>query len=234
MSLNARAIEDFRFPYETVVTPERFGDQTLQVERLKSLDETIDALFTELQRSGSEDWLDRLCPYFGQVWPSGRALTEVLREMNALTPLKGARILEVGCGLALPALMACKLGATVLATDFHPEVPRFLERNKALNGVGPELQFLSQDWQKEERKLGEFDWVIGSDILYERQHPEWVAKAIARQLSPQTRILIADPARPYLQGFADAMAKESGLAYENWVHRLPEKDVFILKYGQKT
>ena len=233
MSTPPISIEDFRFPYETVVQDETFGSLVLHVERLKSLDETIDALFEELKRSESEAWLDRLCPYFGQVWPSGRALTEVLIEMNARQPLKGARILEVGCGLSLPALIACKLGATVLATDFHPEVPRFLERNKKLNGIGDELQFLSLDWQKEDRKLGEFDWVMGSDILYERQHPEWVAKAIARQLSPHTQILIADPARPYLQGFSDAMAKASGLPGENWVHRLPEKDIFILKYSKQ-
>ena len=227
---------DFRFEYRTRVSEELFGDarfglERLQVECLESLDQTIDSLFDALQETGNEALLEELCPYFGQVWPSARALTQHLCELRDRFQWRGQRVLELGCGLAIPSLLLARFGAHVVATDFHPEVPRFLERNRALNGNAP-VDFLSLNWQTFESRIGEFDWVIGSDILYERQHPEWVARAFCRQLSPGTRVVLADPARPYLQNFVDEMTRQSGRRCETRVERLPSgQDIFLLTFG---
>jgi predicted nicotinamide N-methyase len=147
--------------------------------------------------------------------------------------LQGSRVLEVGCGLALPSLVAAKLGAKVTATDFHPEVPLFLRRNLALNEV-PEFEFLKMDWQNEfNHRLGLFDWVIGSDILYEKQHPALVARVVSRYLQPEGKIVVADPSRPYLQPFVDEM-KRLGFTYETLIRTVPDepvpKDVFLLTF----
>jgi predicted nicotinamide N-methyase len=213
---------------ETIGTP---GAQTtLQIESLANLNETIDDLFKELEQQGNPSLLESLCPYFGVVWPSARGLAEYLMAKGT-EALRGQRVLEVGCGLALPSLVAAKLGARGVATDFHPDIPRFLARNVALNRI-ESLEFVSWDWQKSESALGTFDWVIGSDILYERQHPGPVARMLAKHVSASGRIVLADPGRPYLQAFADEM-KALGFACEvqarNVFDTPARKDVFILE-----
>ncbi|MCM2277032.1 MAG: protein N-lysine methyltransferase family protein [Oligoflexia bacterium] len=195
------------FEYTLTTRIEKLGAHELKLECLENLDRTIDRLFEFLQKEGRESLLETLCPYFGVVWPSARALTEQLAELGA-GAFEGKRVLELGCGLAIPSLLLSKLGAQVTATDFHPEVPRFLERNIALNGIpAGELRYLHLDWQGGALPQERFDWVIGSDILYEKQQPAILARAIRDHLAPGGRAIVADPARPYLQAFVDEMQR---------------------------
>jgi 2-polyprenyl-3-methyl-5-hydroxy-6-metoxy-1,4-benzoquinol methylase len=106
---------------------------SIQLELLENLNATIDQVFEILEKEGRPELLEVLCPYFGVVWPSARALTEVLSRGQFIDP--GMRTLEVGCGLAIPALTLARNGIPVEATDYHPEVPRFLERNRLLNEI---------------------------------------------------------------------------------------------------
>jgi predicted nicotinamide N-methyase len=212
---------------------EKFGSLTLELEIIADLNETIDRLFEELERTGDGKLLEELCPYFGTIWPSARALSECLVERGGLGGgltggLQGKRVLEVGCGLALPSLVAAKLGAQVVATDFHPDVPHFLEKNLALNGL--KIEYLPVDWRSPEVALGaagKFDLVIGSDVLYERQHAIQLARTVAMWVAEKGEVWIADPARPYLQAFADEMAR-SGFRYHTEIRGVPE--IFLLKF----
>jgi len=47
----------------------------------------------------------------------------------------GERVLEIGCGLGLAAVMAAKTGATVVATDVVPEAVEATRLNAVVNGV---------------------------------------------------------------------------------------------------
>ena len=218
-------------PYKLKTETEIIGDLQLQIQSLSNLNETIDELFALLEHEGNPELLEKLCPYFGVIWPSARGLSEYLVKDVGGALLEGKSVLEVGCGLALPSLVAAKLGARVTAADFHPDIAVFLERNIRLNGARG-LQFAASDWQAEDSTLGLYDWVIGSDILYEKQHPAPVARTLARHTAPGGRILLADPGRPYLQAFADEM-KQLGFSCEvltRTVYDAPlMKDVFILK-----
>jgi predicted nicotinamide N-methyase len=219
--------------FERRQSRESFQGEELVIESLADLNATIDALFEELERAGNPALLEELCPYFGVVWPSARALAERLAVLGR-DALSGKRVLEVGCGLAVPSLIAARKGARVTATDFHPDVPRFLARNQELNAINS-IEYVALDWQRAPSgSLGRFDLVIGSDILYERQHPQQVAPVLARFLAPRGKILLADPARPYLQAFSDEMQR---LGFDNvsQVVRVPDepqpKDVFILEFS---
>jgi predicted nicotinamide N-methyase len=203
----------------------------VEIECLEDLNRTIDELFAELEASGNAALLEELCPYFGVIWPSARALADWLAERAG--EIRGRSLLEVGCGLALPSLVAARLGARVTATDFHPEVERFLLANRAINGT-PDLAYLRLDWQSQASSpLGQFDWIVGSDILYERQHPPIVARALARHLAPGGTIVVADPARPYLQAFADEM-KKLGFRHETLIRNAFDtpvsKEIFLLAF----
>jgi predicted nicotinamide N-methyase len=184
---------------------ERCGALELELEMLADLDAAVDELLERARADPGE--LERdLCPYFGVLWPAARALAGELARRGP-AELDGQRVLELGCGLALPALVAAKLGASVTATDLHPDVPGFLARNLALNRLAPgAIEYVELDWRT--GALGpRFDLVVGSDILYEAGHPEPVARALAAHVAPGGRILLADPARAYLQACLDELAR---------------------------
>lgn len=209
---------------------ESFKGVTIELETIADLNETIDRLFEELERTGDGKLLEELCPYFGTVWPSARALSEWVVEKAE--SLKGKRVLEAGCGLALPSLVAAKIGARVLATDFHPDVPKFLARNLAHNSL--ELEYRAIDWRASKVEMGElFDFVIGSDVLYERQHAIELAQTVSKLVAPLGEVWIADPARPYLQGFADEMER-LGFSHQTEIRAVPDshgpKEIFLLRF----
>ncbi len=212
---------------------EEFGDHRVEIECLKDLNATIDELFGLLEKTGDTSLLEDLCPYFGVVWPSARALSHTLIKEAGLRggSLAGLTILELGCGLAIPSLLAARLGAEITATDFHPEVPKFLEKNKVINSC-PQIKYINADWRQNAEALGTFDWVIGSDILYEVQHTKQVAKVVAQTVKPTGMAIIADPARPYLQAFSDEMEalgfKGQTEVLEAFDTPLP-KEIFVIR-----
>ena len=65
------------------------------------------------------------------LWRSGVALA---RELDGL-PLRGRRVVELGCGLGVPSIVAARAGADVLATDESAEALALAERNARENGV---------------------------------------------------------------------------------------------------
>ena len=52
-----------------------------------------------------------------------------------VTASAGERMLEIGAGLGLAAVLAARAGATVVATDIVPEAVEAIRANAALNGV---------------------------------------------------------------------------------------------------
>lgn len=175
-----------------------------EMTTIRDLDESIDIL---CEHFGEEDQDQSLaeehCPYFGVMWEAGVGLSQMLTSEMCV----GKKILEIGCGLALPSFVATRYGANVIATDFHADVPMFLEKNQTANTV--HFQYKTMNWRNEIERtktdLGTFDIVLGSDILYESQHPEQVAKALIAFLNPGGKIILADPGRAYVQKFVSAM-----------------------------
>jgi predicted nicotinamide N-methyase len=210
---------------------EKIGSITLNIECLDNLDHTIDEVFKHLEKAGNPQDLEELCPYFGVIWPAARALSEHLCELPK-EDIYNKRVLELGCGLALPSMVCSRLGAHVLATDFHPEVPRFLTKNIELNQIH-NLEYLRINWETENPPMGEFDRVIGSDILYERRYPDPLAKTIRQLLVPGGEVIITDPGRPYLQGFVDAMQRQ-GFQQTTTIKEVPHppqrQEIFVLSF----
>ena len=131
---------------------------------------------------------DEFMPYWAELWPSARRLAEVVCRR----PWHGMRVLELGCGLGLPAICAARGGATVLATDWAPEAVAATRANAARNGVTLDAEVV--DWREPGALLGSpWDVVLAADVLYEERN--------ARPLSQLVRALdgelwLADPGRP--------------------------------------
>lgn len=139
---------------------------------------------------------------FGVVWPSGQMLAQLMGSYA----VDGLRILEVGCGLALASLVLQRRGADITVSDYHPEMPKFLKNNTALNDLA-DISIIDGDWSDEEGSVEQFDLIIGSDILYERNHHAMLSAFIHRHAKPQAQVVIVDPNRGHVGKFNRRMAE---------------------------
>lgn len=144
---------------------------------------------------------------FGVLWDSGKVLALVMENYD----IEGKRILEIGCGMALSSLLLNSRHADITATDYHPEAGNFLSDNVRLN-QGRHIPFLRTDWGNEKDGLGQFDVMIGSDLLYERGHIELLSQFIERHAKPKCEVIIIDPGRGNHAAFSKKMVN---LGYEH-------------------
>lgn len=129
-------------------------------------------------------------PLFGIIWPSSVVLAHFIDDFDT----DSKRILEVGCGMALTSLLLNKQNADITATDYHPEVQTFLDRNTLLN-QDSDIAYERVDWADGNDDLGLFDLIIGSDLLYEDNHIDLLANFIEAHANPTCEVIIVDPGR---------------------------------------
>ncbi|HEV7752632.1 MAG TPA: methyltransferase domain-containing protein [Baekduia sp.] len=144
----------------------------------------------------------RPAPYWARPWPSGLALAGALAEAP---PAAGARVLELGCGLAAPSIVAARAGAGVLATDGVPDAVTFAAHNLALNEVDAQVAVV--DWAAHGEALvarGPFDVVLAADVLYTRANVETALRLWPRLLAPGGVLHLADPQRAGTRDFLAA------------------------------
>ncbi len=139
-------------------------------------------------------------PLFGVVWPSSRILAATV----CMFELKGKRVLEIGCGIALSSIVLHKMGIDITASDYHPLAREFLDENILGNNMLP-IKFQTGNWEVENPLLGEFDLIIGSDILYEPDHAEHVSRFIDLHSSIDVEVIIVDPNRGNRASFTKKM-----------------------------
>jgi 2-polyprenyl-3-methyl-5-hydroxy-6-metoxy-1,4-benzoquinol methylase len=141
-------------------------------------------------------------PLFGQVWPSAQILAGLMQAWQ----LGGQRFLEIGCGLALASLVVHRRGGDITASDYHPLAETFLRDNLRRNGLPP-MKYSTGDWTRLNPALGLFDVLIGSDLLYERDHPGQLAEFIELHAEPCADVLIIDPNRGHRPAFTRCMQR---------------------------
>ena len=149
----------------------------------------------ELPDAGAVEWAP-LVPYWSVLWRSGVALA---RELDGES-LRGLRVVELGCGLALPSIAAARAGDEVLATDGCAEALELVARNAEANGV--ELETAAVDWTEPGELLerAPLDLVLAADVLYERANVAVLLELLPR-LAPTA--WLADPGRPAAGAFME-------------------------------
>jgi predicted nicotinamide N-methyase len=134
---------------------------------------------------------DEYLPYWADLWPSAIVLARAV----AARALRGARTLELGCGLGLPALAAALAGGRVVASDWSADALAFTRANAERNGV--EVDCVLCAWSRPQALVARAPWglVIASDVLYEQRNVDELLAVLPRLVDLRGEVWIADPGR---------------------------------------
>jgi predicted nicotinamide N-methyase len=141
---------------------------------------------------------EEFLPYWAELWPSGLALAHVVRRRD----VRDLRVLELGCGLGVPSIVAALGGAEVLATDWSPEALEVAAANAERNGAAVETELVSWADSGRLERGAPWDLVLAADLL-------------------GGEILLAEPGRPpSVRFFEEARAVFRIVEVADRVHRL--------------
>jgi predicted nicotinamide N-methyase len=147
-------------------------------------------------------------PYWMHLWPGALALARLLATAPALGA--GVRLLELGCGMALPAVVAAARGARVVASDREGDPLRLARQSGRLNGRP--IDVLQMDWASPALRGG-FDVCVGADIAYDRRAETELAKALHMLLRPGGIAWLADSVNTHREGVAQRL-RQCGFAVQ--------------------
>jgi predicted nicotinamide N-methyase len=142
---------------------------------------------------------DEFLPYWAELWPAANALAA------ALPDVAGLRVVELGCGLGLPSLVAAARGADVTASDWAEDAVALLRENAARNDLVVRVEV--RDWR--EPWPERFDVALAADVLYERRNVEPLLDRL-RQLAPVAYVGLAG--RPYEAEFLGKAGSAAAIA----------------------
>jgi predicted nicotinamide N-methyase len=140
---------------------------------------------------------EEFLPYWAELWSSGVALAHDL----AVRSLRGASVVELGCGLGLPSIAAALAGGRVLATDWSPDAVRATAANAALNDVAIETAQVAWGAPAVIVERAPWRYVVAADVLYEPRNVDILLDLLPLLVDKQGRVLIADPGRSPAKDF---------------------------------
>lgn len=135
---------------------------------------------------------EEFMPYWAEMWPSGLALAD------AIDRVRPARVVELGCGIGIPSLIAALDGADVIATDWADDAIELLRTNAERVGAG--LDARVWDWTDDPAGMGG-DLVLAADVLYETRNAAPILGALDALVAPGGEAWIADPGRASAPAF---------------------------------
>ena len=168
--------------------------------------------------------VDEFLPYWAELWPSARALARVV----GVRALRGARTLELGCGVGLPSLAAAVAGGRVLATDWSPDAVAMTAGNAERNALSVETLCVS--WTEPAPLLERAPWdlVLAADVLYESRNAEALLPLLPRLVDERGEIWLADPGRPAAAGFLERAGETFAISARP-ASELPRGGVYTLR-----
>lgn len=212
---------DLKREFHLQAVPIKLGEESLELIKVVDIDELLEDVTDADQ-----------IPFWADLWPASLGLARYILNNRRL--LNKRNVLELGAGVGLAGIAARIAGANVLQTDYSEAALRFARINSLRNGL-PEPQLLLADWRRFPQ-VGQFDLIIGADILYEKTlHPS-LSKLIADALKPDGTLWLADPGRDYALEFVLSLMEHGWhgkqiripVIYESKTHQI---DVYQLNLG---
>ena len=170
---------------------------------------------------------DDQIPYWAELWPAARGLAQYIWER---IDFQGATVLELGAGLGLPGLVAALKGGLVTFSDYKKESLDMIARNVQRNGI-QHADYLLADW-RDFRCEKKFDWIIGSDVLYNPSLNPYVAAILEHNLAEGGQLLFAHPSRPVTKKFLDEIKGSLGLQEEITIQVVTVQEPGVPEFNQ--
>lgn len=171
------------------------GGTLVPLWRAASLEQFVDADSLLRNEAAAEP------PYWMHLWPGAMALARMVLADADIGA--ASRVVELGAGLGLPALVAARRGARVVATDWQRAPLRVLRRSLGDNGVTAAC--VQMDWALPALRGG-FDLCLGADVAYDQAAEEALVTALAGLLRPGGRAWLADSVNTARTSLGEALA----------------------------
>lgn len=182
----ARLEARIRRQYETVCEAYRFDGLTVQLTRVIEPDQMLERMEREAASSGSAT--PRWQPYWAELWGCSLAVGNLLMRHD----LHGVCLLDLGCGLGLTGTVAAARGAQVTMVDAAPPALLFARLNSW--PYRDRVQVRRLDWRRD--RLGQrFPWIVGADILYDREDWPFLEAFWRAHLAPGGVVLLGEGGR---------------------------------------
>ena len=152
-------------------------------------------------------------PYWAHLWSGARVLA-------AIVPPRAGAVLEVGCGLGLPGLVAARRGARVTFLDRVSAALAFVRASATASAV-VDARFVVADATGAALRA-RFDLVLVAELLYDRALFGPLASVLARWIAPGGRALLSDAGRTDTRAFYPAL-EAAGLRWRAEEHVVREE-----------
>jgi EEF1A lysine methyltransferase 3 len=215
-------LSKLRHSYQLKPVEIEVAGQVINLVKVTNIDDLLD-------RANDPDEI----PFWAELWPSSIGLTRYIFQNKA--DFKDKTVLELGSGVGLAGIAAKLNGSQVVQSDFTIEALRFTRVNCLRNQV-TFTELLLADWRNFPVNIGRFDWIIGADILYEKNLHGSLARIFKQCLKSEGTILLADPGRTFAKDFILELATagwqvaQSSLSV-NYEERTYNIDIYQLQPG---
>ena len=190
-------LEDIEKRFGFVVKSHRIGEMDVKVAQVDRVDQMVCEIYPEAVTTHGD------APVWMITWPASFGLAEYLLHNQ---PLKGMKVLELGCGTAATGIALKLGGADVVCTDYDPLALTVARYNAGLNGCSSlSIRFL--DWYKPDLE-GSFDLVVGSEVVYFEKNFSPLLSVLKRYTATDGRIVLSDQLRPQMESFVKLCTEE--------------------------
>jgi predicted nicotinamide N-methyase len=129
-------------------------------------------------------------PYWAHLWLGAIALARRLAEAGSLA---GRRVLDLGCGLGLPGIVAAALGAEVCCADREAAALEFAAASAAHNRLA-RVRCAQIDFTREGLD-GDFDLILAAELVYDPESYDKLGEFLERHLRRGGEIHLTDAFR---------------------------------------
>ena len=129
---------------------------------------------------------------------------------------KGQKVVELGAGCGLVGMVMCSLGSDVTLTDLEDTLKHtkdsVFQNKDNINKNGGKVNVTPLMWGDKPacQKLGTFDFIVGSDIIYQKEYARDLLHTIKLLSHENTKIYISYKAR----GLGEALFFEMLSSYD--------------------
>ena len=183
-------IEDIEKRFGLEVKSHRIGEMDVKVAQVDRVDQMVCEIYPEAVTTHGDS------PVWMITWPASFGLAEYLLHNQ---PVKGMKVLELGCGTATTGIALAMGGAEVVCTDYDPLALTVARYNARLNGCSlVSIRFL--DWYKPDLEEN-FDLVVGSEVVYFKKSFNPLLSVLKRYTRKNGQVVLSDQQRPQMDSF---------------------------------